>query len=86
MKENCTGLVACIGDRNCVHIQDFEPEENRPLGRSRYRWQYNSSMDVEEIGWGGMDWINLSHDKMVGSYEHDSEPLGSKQLVEYSIN
>jgi hypothetical protein len=30
--------LTSIGDRNGVYIQVFEPEENRPLGRSRHRW------------------------------------------------
>jgi hypothetical protein len=66
--------------RNGIYIQGFESEENRPLGRSRHRWQDNITMDVEDIRWGGMDWSKLSQDIMVGSYEHDNECLGSKQL------
>jgi hypothetical protein len=30
----------------------------RPLGRPRHRWENNSMMDYQEVGWGrGMDWI-----------------------------
>jgi hypothetical protein len=36
---------------------------NRPLGRPRRRWEDNIKMDVTEIGWGGMDWIDLTKDK-----------------------
>jgi len=43
-------------------------------------------MDVEDIGWGDMDWSNLSQDKMVGSYEHGNERLGSKQYGDFLIN
>jgi hypothetical protein len=35
----------------------------RPLGRPRRRWEDNIKMDVREIGWGGMDWIDLSQDR-----------------------
>jgi hypothetical protein len=37
-----------------------KPEEKRPLGRLRRRWVYNIKMDLREIGWGGMDWIELA--------------------------
>jgi hypothetical protein len=31
--------------------------------RPRRSWEYNIKMDPREIGWGGMDWINLAEDK-----------------------
>jgi hypothetical protein len=34
-----------------------KPEGKRPLGRPRRRW------DLREIGWGGMDWIDLAQDR-----------------------
>jgi len=42
-------------------IQDFgtKPEGKGPLGRPRRRWQDNGKMDVQEVGCGGMDWIEL---------------------------
>ena len=38
-------------------------EENRPLGRHRRRWEDNIKMDLQEVGCGGMDWIELAHNK-----------------------
>jgi hypothetical protein len=35
----------------------------RPLGRPRGRWVDNIKMDLREIGWGGVDWIDLSRDR-----------------------
>jgi hypothetical protein len=35
----------------------------KPLGRFRRRWEENIKIDVRDIGWGGMDWINLAQDK-----------------------
>jgi hypothetical protein len=35
-------------------------EGKSPLGRQRRRWVYNTKMDLREIGWGGMDWIDLA--------------------------
>jgi hypothetical protein len=40
-----------------------KPEGRRPLGRSRRRWEDNIKMDLREVGWGGMDWINLAQDR-----------------------
>jgi hypothetical protein len=39
------------------------PEGKRPLGRPRCRWLGNIKMDLREIGWDGMDWINLAQDR-----------------------
>jgi hypothetical protein len=39
-----------------------KPEGKRPLGRSRLRWMDNSKMNLREIGWDGMDWIDLAQD------------------------
>jgi hypothetical protein len=36
-------------------------EGMRPLGIPRHRWVDNIDMDLREIGWGGMDWIGLTH-------------------------
>jgi hypothetical protein len=36
------------------------PEGKRPLGKPRCRLEDNVKMDMREIGWGGMDWINLA--------------------------
>jgi hypothetical protein len=39
-----------------------KPEEKRPLGRPRYRWEDEIRMDLREIGWG-VDWIRLAQDR-----------------------
>jgi hypothetical protein len=44
--------------RNAYRIG--KPEGNRPLRRPRCRWVDNIKMDIREIGWGGMDWIDLA--------------------------
>jgi hypothetical protein len=38
-------------------------EGKRPLGRSRRRWVNNVKMDLREIGWDCMDWIDLAQDR-----------------------
>jgi hypothetical protein len=40
-----------------------KPEGKRPLGRPRRRCENNIKMDLQEVGWGGMDWIDLAQDK-----------------------
>ena len=35
----------------------------RPLGRPRYRWEDNIKMDLQEVGCGGVDWIELAQDR-----------------------
>jgi hypothetical protein len=40
-----------------------KPEGKRPLGRQRRRWVDDIKMDIREIGWGGMDWIELTQDR-----------------------
>jgi hypothetical protein len=39
------------------------PEEKRPLGRPRRRWEINIKTGIREIGFGGMDWIDLTQDR-----------------------
>ena len=38
-------------------------EGKRPLGRPRRRWEDNIKMDLQEVGCGGMDWIELAQDR-----------------------
>ena len=40
-----------------------KPEGNRPLERPRRRWDDNIKMDLQEVGCGGMDWIELAQDR-----------------------
>jgi hypothetical protein len=53
-------------------------EGKRPLGRPRRRWEDNIKVDVQEVGCGGMDWIELAQDRQVaGTCESGNEPSGS---------
>jgi hypothetical protein len=40
-----------------------KPEGKRQLGRPRCRWEDNINLDLQEIGCGGMDWIELAQDR-----------------------
>jgi len=37
-------------------------EGKRPLGRPMRRWEDNVKIDLQEVGYGGMDWIELAQD------------------------
>jgi len=45
-----------------------KPEGKRPLGRPRCRWEYNIIMDLQEVGCGGMDCIELAQDSDSGGH------------------
>jgi hypothetical protein len=49
--------------RNEYTILVGKPEGKRPLGRPRRRWENNIKMDIREIVWYGMDWIDLAQDR-----------------------
>jgi len=40
-----------------------KPEGKRPLERPRRRWEDNIKMDIQEVGFRGMDWIELAPDR-----------------------
>jgi hypothetical protein len=48
---------------NAYRILVGMPEGKRPLGRPGLRWDDNIKMDLGEMGWGGMDWIDLAQDR-----------------------
>jgi hypothetical protein len=49
--------------RNAYRILVGKPEGKRPLGRPKRRWVDNIKMDLREIGWAGVDWIELAQDR-----------------------
>jgi hypothetical protein len=46
--------------RGLYRVLMGKPERRRPLGRPRRRWENNIKMDLQEVGCGGMDWIELA--------------------------
>jgi hypothetical protein len=40
-----------------------KPEGKRLPGRPRRRWMDSIKMDLREVGWGGIDWIDLAQDR-----------------------
>jgi hypothetical protein len=58
------GHVARMGEgRGAYRVLVGRPEGRRPLGRPRRRWEDNIKMDLKEVGWGGMDWIDMAQDR-----------------------
>jgi hypothetical protein len=58
------GHVARMGaKRNAYKILVGNPEGKGSLGRPRHRWVDNIKMDLREIEWGDMDWIDLAQNR-----------------------
>jgi hypothetical protein len=58
------GHVAQMWEGRGVYIVLVgKPEGRRPLGRPRHRWEDNIKMALQEVGCGGMDWIELAQDR-----------------------
>jgi hypothetical protein len=58
------GYVARMGENsNAYRILVGMPEGKRPLGRPRHRWVDNIIMDLRQIGWDGLDWIDMAQDR-----------------------
>ena len=52
------------GEGRGVHrVLVGKPEGKRPLRRPRRRWEDNIKLDIQEVGCGGVDWIELAQDK-----------------------
>jgi len=55
-----TAHVARMGEKKKAYkIFIGKPEGKRPLGRPRRSWED----DIREIGWEGVDWMNLARDR-----------------------
>jgi len=58
------GHVARMGEERGVYrVLLRKPEGRRPLGTPRRRWVDNIRMDLQEVGFGYMDWIGLAQDR-----------------------
>jgi hypothetical protein len=49
--------------RNAYRLLVGKPEGKRPLGRPRRTWMDNIRMDLGEVGWDDVDWIDLAQDR-----------------------
>jgi hypothetical protein len=49
--------------RNSCRILVGKPQGKIPLGRPRHRCVENIKMDLREIGWDGVNWIDIAQDR-----------------------
>jgi len=58
------GHVARMGKRRGLYrVLGERPEGKKSLARPRHRWEDNIKMDLQEVGFGGVDWIDLAQDR-----------------------
>jgi hypothetical protein len=58
------GYVACMGeDRKVCRVLVGKSEGKRPRGIPRCRWEDKIRRDLWKIGWRGVEWIQLAHDR-----------------------
>jgi hypothetical protein len=62
-KNEMGGAYSTQDIRNLYKILVGRPEGERPLGRRRRRWKDNIRIDFREIGWEGVDWIQVAQDR-----------------------
>ena len=62
-----------------------KPEGRGQLGRPKCRWENNIKVDVQEVGCGGMDWIELAQDRdsLAGNCECGNELSGTIKCGEF---
>jgi hypothetical protein len=58
------GACSANGEKkNAYRILVRKPDGKRPLGRPKRRWVDNIKMDLTEIGWDGVHWIDIAQDR-----------------------
>jgi len=79
--------VACDTDDSSIQGFGGETWRKEPLGRPRRNEEdiTEINLNLTEIGWKGVSWIDLAHDgeKLAGCYEHRIENSGSMKWVEF---
>jgi hypothetical protein len=58
------GACSTKGEKmNAWRILVGKPEGKKPLGRPKRRWVDNIKMDLRDIGWDGVEWIDMTQDR-----------------------
>jgi len=52
-----------VGEKRCIQVLVEKPEGKSTLGRPRRRWEESIKMDLQKVGCGDMDWIELAQDR-----------------------
>jgi len=73
------------GERSVYRVLVGKPEGKRTFGRLRLRWEDNIKRDLQEVGCGDMDWIELAQDRdrWREIFEWGNEPSGSIKCGEF---
>jgi hypothetical protein len=77
------GHVSRMGEGRCVpRVMVGKPEGKTPLVRPRHRWKNNIKVELQEVGGGCGDWMELAQDRNSwrALVEHVEEPSGSKNV------
>ena len=78
--------MAHMGQGRGVHrVLVGKPEGKRPLGRPRHRWEDNVKMELQKVGGGCGDWMELAkdRDKVAGTCEYGDENFGFQKCGEF---
>jgi len=64
MKNEIGGEYSTYGETGrCIQGFGGRADGRRPLGRPRLRLDYNIKVDLQEVGWAGMEWTDLAEDR-----------------------
>ena len=79
------GACGTYGGRGVHKVLVGKPEGKRPLGRPRRRWGDNIKIELQEVGRGGGDWMELAQDRdsWAGVCEYGNELWGSIKCREF---
>ena len=62
-KNEMDGTCSAYGERTGLYrILVRKPEGKKPLGRPKPKWEDNIKIDLQEVGCGSMDWIEVAQD------------------------
>ena len=56
-------VARMVERRGAFRILVGKPEGKRPFGRRRRRWEDNIKLDLQEVGFGGVNWIEMAQDR-----------------------
>jgi hypothetical protein len=51
------------GEQKCIDDIGVKARRKETTTKKRRRWVYNIKIDLREIGWDGVDWIDLAQDR-----------------------
>jgi hypothetical protein len=67
LRYNLTRITSTLHEDECTFFYrislNSEPERKSPLGRPRRRWEDNIKMDLQEVGGGRGNWMELAQDR-----------------------